>query len=193
MTHICKLCDFSTESFVGFCRHISKMHPNESADILRELFCRSPFPGHQEDEYITEDDLKQIVSLPLDESLRLYIQLRNFNRRYTKYMNVIAMSRMKAMVVSEDGQHWNPESTRRCANVILDCYVNRLTRLGAGREHWNTNVARVVTEVPTGITMWDDKKRTEPLKHVMEMLQLLSDCEYPMASKHLPSLKPGWP
>jgi len=197
MTHICKLCDYSTECLQGFCYHLSKMHfhDEEAREIVRELehelFCRIPFPGHQEEERITEDDLKQIVSLPLDESMRMYIQLRNFNRKYTKYMNVIALGRMRAMVVSEDGDYWNPESTKRCANVILDCYVNRLAKLEACREHWNASVARVVTELPTGITMWDDRKRTEPLKLVMEMLQLLSHCEYPLESKRLPPLKPG--
>jgi hypothetical protein len=193
MTHICKLCDYSTECLQGFCYHLSKMHfhDEEAREILRELFRRIPFPGQQEEECITEDDLKQIVSLPLGESMRMYIQLRNFNRKYTKYMNVIALGRMRAMVVSKDGDYWNPESTTRCANVILDCYVNRLAKFEACREHWNDSVARVVTELPTGIRTWDDNKRTEPLKLAVGMLQLLSHCEYSLASKRLPPLKPG--
>lgn len=193
--HVCKLCGYTTAGDFDYCHHLVKDHSAEpeSFNILRDVFSRRPFPSQEEDEYVTDDALKQIVGLPVDESLRMYMELRNFDRNHKKFMNVIALGRTKAMIVTEDGQHWKPESTRRCANVLLDCYINRLAKFEYSRDHWNVNVVKLVTEVPTGITMWDDKKRVEPLKHTLEMLQLLSDREYPMARTRLPPLTPDFP
>ena len=189
MSHVCKLCGYSTDIIGVFHRHLVKTHSDdpETEYEIKELYCRRPFTDQQEEGYMTDDDLKQIVGLPLEESLRIYIQLRNFNCNYKKFMNVVALNRVKAMVVSEDGAHWVPEITRRCANVLLDCYIIRLAKFEDSCDNWNANVKKLVTEVPTGITTWDNKKRAKPLQHILEILQFLSDCEYP--KNKLPTLR----
>lgn len=127
----------------------------------------------QNDEsHVTSDDIERIVSLPVDESLRIYIGLRNFNDKYPAYMNVVCMSPTKSMVVSGDGRTWVPEFTNRCANVVLDCYLTRLNALARVKPvtEWNSNVAKMVVDL-------DNSKRKKYARMVAVIMRFLSDCK----------------
>jgi hypothetical protein len=139
---------------------------------------------NMDESHVTQEDLERIASLPVEESLRRYITLRNFNEAHPAFMNVRVLGSKKSMVISEDGSRWQPEFTQRCANVLLDCFVARLkdfaattSRVKSPSLEWNANVAKMVAEVPTGITRWDDKRRNKFVRMVVVILMFLTESQ----------------
>jgi hypothetical protein len=138
-----------------------------------------PFYGdHDESHVVTQTDLERIASLPVEESLRLYITLRSFNKEHPAFMNVRVQGSKMSTIVSDDGSRVQPEFTARCANVVLDWYVTRLKDFArVNKSQWNADVAKMIAEVPTGITQWDNKKRTKFTRMVADILRFLTDAQ----------------
>ena len=140
-----------------------------------------PFYGDHDESHVTQVDLERIASLPAEESLRLYITLRSFNKEYPAFMNVRVLGSKMSTIVADDGSSPQPEFTARCANVVLDWYVTRLkdfatTRVNTGSQ-WNADVAKMIADVPTGITQWDNKKRNKFTRMVADILRFLTDTQ----------------
>jgi hypothetical protein len=132
-----------------------------------------------DESYVTDDDIERLAGLPVDESLRAYIGLRNFNDKYPAYINVMCLGPTKSMVATGDRRGtWVPEFTSKCANVVLDCYLTRLKAANrSSSTQWNANVAKMAVELPTGIAQWDDSKRKKYARMVAVIMRFLSDCE----------------
>lgn len=147
----------------------------------------------QETQYIKNADLKELVSLPLEQSLRRYIQLRNFNSDSPAYKNIMTVLNNRAMTVGEHYE-WEADSARRCANVILDCFVNRLIDFATvypTTSGWHNQVAELADEVflfPRGINCWSVKDRSKPLQYIMNALYIHSKHEYPGGKRSLPDV-----
>lgn len=151
-----------------------------------------------ETKYIKNADLKKVVHLPLEQSLQRYIQLRNFNSDSPIYKNIMTVLNNRAMTVSEDFE-WEADSARRCANIILDCYVERLKDFSTvyPETNWHDEMFEFMkgggSPILTGMNNWSScANRSRPLQFILDALYIQSKREYPLGSRSLPSLSgPG--
>ena len=148
-----------------------------------------------ETKYIKNADLKEVVNLPLEQSLQRYIQLRNFNSDSPACKNIMTVLNNRAMTVSEDFE-WEADSARRCANVILDCYLDRLTDFATvySKNTWHDDIYKLIDngENLMGMKNWSSGDRLRPLQCILDALYIQSKREYPLGSRSLPSLSgPG--
>lgn len=148
-----------------------------------------------ETKYIKNADLKEIVHLPLELSLQRYIQLRNFNSDSPACKNIMTVLNNRAMTVSEDFE-WEADSARRCANVILDCYLERLTDFETvyPKNTWHDDVYELINKGMDlmKVNNWSSSDRSRPLQCILDALYIQSKREYPLGSRSLPCLSgPG--
>jgi len=144
-----------------------------------------------ETKYIKNADLKEVVNLPLEQSLQRYIQLRNFNSDSPACKNIMTVLNNRAMTVSEDFE-WEADSARRCANVILDCYLDRLTDFATvySKNTWHDDIYKLIDNGKDlmGMNNWSSGDRLRPLQCILDALYIQSKREYPLGSRSLPSL-----
>lgn len=101
---------------------------------------RTPFGMEQVDTYIGEEEMRRIVAMPMEQALREYVRLRNFNHLHPDTMNVWVQSlyRNLARKVSDD-MNWITTRQKDCAShVFIDAvtHINRFMRAITGNAYW---------------------------------------------------------
>lgn len=90
---------------------------------------RTPFGMEQVDTYIGEEEMRRIVAMPMEQALREYVRLRNFNHLHPDTMNVWVQSlyRNLARKVSDD-MNWITTRQKDCASHVFLAAVQHIDR-----------------------------------------------------------------
>jgi hypothetical protein len=122
---------------------------------------RTPFGMEEVDTYIGEEEMRRIIAMPMEQALREYVRLRNFNHLHPDTMNVWTQSVYKnlARKVSDD-MNWITTQHKDCAKQVFHNAVRHIDRF---------------MTVITGNTKWTEARYNNVHKTIAAMVETVDD------------------